>query len=95
VLDIGGSIGAAVVYADADLEGAEIEIRRVGSPWNGTHTAVRRRNLPTRSTFAGVFESLPAGCYELRRRGDHPREDAVAVEIQGGAVTETRWPTRS
>jgi hypothetical protein len=92
VLDIGGAVGAAVVYADADLDGSEIEIRRIESPWDGTHTAVRPRRLATRTTYAAVFESLATGRYELRRRGGDPQGVVVSIEVRGGAVTETRWP---
>ncbi len=92
VLDIGGAVGAAVVYVDADFDGSEIEIRRAGSPWDGTHTAVRPRRLASRTTYAGVFESLATGRYELRRRGGDPTGVVVAIEVHGGAVTEARWP---
>jgi hypothetical protein len=92
VLDIGGAIGAAVVYVDADLDGCEIEIHRAGSPWDGTHTAVRPRRLASRTTYAGVFESLATGRYELRRRGGDPTGIVVAIEVDGGTVTEARWP---
>jgi hypothetical protein len=96
VLDIGGDIGAAMVAAPASLVGAEIEIRPAGRPWEGTHTAIRQRNLGDATTFAGVFPSLPAGDYELRIKGDPcipaglgPTVDLV---VTGGAVTRLNWP---
>ena len=36
--DVGGDVGAAVVYTPAALLGRELEIRLVGRPWDGTHT---------------------------------------------------------
>jgi len=96
VLDIGGSHGALVVYASEDMEGGEIEIRRSGRPWDGTHTAIRRRDLRAVVAFAGVFGSLPAGRYELRTRGTgvDQRTEPVAVRptVVGGEVTELHWP---
>jgi hypothetical protein len=96
VLDIGGDIGAAMVVAPASLVGAEIEIRQAGEPWEGTHTAIRQRDLGDVTAFAGVFPSLPAGDYELRITGDPciptglgPTVDLV---VTGGEVTRLNWP---
>ena len=72
VLDIGGTRGAAVVYTPASLVGAEIEIRRAGRPWDGTHTAVRRRDLRDTAAYAGVFGSLEAGAYQAAGCGGSP-----------------------
>jgi hypothetical protein len=94
VLDIGAGTGAAIIYAHESLAGSEIEIRRSGIPWDGTHTAVRRRDLREAVCFAGVFGSLPAGEYELRIRGiDH--SPVVPLVVHGAAVAEVRWPLSS
>ncbi len=68
-----GHRGAAVVFTPASLVGAEIEIRPADRPWDGTHTAVRRRDLRDTVAYAGVFGSLEAGAYQLRMRGDRGR----------------------
>jgi hypothetical protein len=92
VLDIGGVIGAAIVYVDGDLAGAEIEIRAAGAHgWDGTHTAVRPRLVGSGVVHAAVFESLVAGSYQLRV---DERDRVVPLDVEGGAVTELRWPRR-
>jgi hypothetical protein len=96
VLDIGGDIGAAMVVAPASLVGTEIEIRQAGGAWDGTHTAIRQRDLGDTTSFAGVFPALLAGDYELRIKGD-PRTAAglgptVDLAVTGGVVTRLNWP---
>jgi hypothetical protein len=92
MLDIGGAVGAGIVYTGPGLDGVEIEIRPAGGRWDGTHTAVRLRRLPAGSAYAGVFESLPAGDYQLRLRHRPGPGQPVALAIRGGSVTEARWP---
>ena len=96
VLDIGGTRGAVIVYTPNSLSGAEIEIRRAGGPWDGTHTAVRRRDLRRTVVYAGVFGSLEAGAYQLRLRGtgvSHDQEGPlVDLTVKGSEVSELEWP---
>ena len=87
--DIGGDRGAAVLYVPEDLAGLEIEIRPVGSPWDGTHTAVRERHLGASVIWAAFFGSLVEGRYEVRVKGDRERDRELSVE--GGHVTEVTW----
>jgi hypothetical protein len=87
--DIGGDQGAAVLYVPEELAGLEIEIRSVGEPWDGTHTAVRERDLGASVIWAAFFGSLAAGCYEVRVKGDHERGRELRVE--GGHVAEATW----
>jgi hypothetical protein len=89
VADIGGDIGAAVVYVPEGLAGHEIEIRSVANAWDGTHVAVRERHVGTSAVWAAFFGSLTAGRYEVRVRDDHAR--AVQLEVCGGSVAEARW----
>jgi hypothetical protein len=89
VADIGGDVGAAVLLVDAGLAGREIEIRRAGAPWDGTHTGVRERHVEGGAIWAAFFGSLRAGRYEVRVRGDASR--TWALEVAGGHVTEVRW----
>jgi len=92
VLDIGEAFGAAVVRTSHELDGAEIEIRRVPLEWEGTHVAVRARPLASAPVYAAVFGHLREGTYELRRR-DLPSEVGVhRIEVVGGQVVETTWP---
>jgi hypothetical protein len=76
VLDLGGDIGALVVYAPEALLGEEIEIRPHGGRWAGLHTAVRARHLGDAVLYAGVFGSLRAGLYDLRVRSAPAYGDA-------------------
>ena len=87
--DIGGDVGAAVLYVPATLAGLEIEIRSRGADWNGTHTAVRERHVSGTTIWAAFFGSLMAGRYELRVRGDSTR--SKTFDVHGGEVTEVRW----
>jgi hypothetical protein len=91
VLDIGGESGAAVVYTPAALNGAEIEIRPAGQPWNGTHTGVRRRILRDSVCFAAVFGAVGSGDYQLRVRGA-AIEPVLTLSVAGAGITEARWP---
>ena len=88
VLDIGPHAGALVVYTEADLAGAEIEIRPGGGPWRGAHTAVRARHVGGPARYAGVFGSLAPGPYDLRLRGGGPRSFDLSVEVDAGSVAQ-------
>ncbi len=84
VLDIGGQIGALVIYTSEGLRGSEIEIA-LASNGRRTHTAVRERLLPDGAIYAGVFPALPAGDYILQRFGPMSPHH---VTITGGLVSE-------
>jgi hypothetical protein len=88
VLDIGGDVGALVLYADEELIGAEIDVTRVGEvQHHGVHTAIRRRRVADRDIVCGVYPQLPAGNYTVWGLGG----DALAtVAIEGGRVAELR-----
>ncbi|HXW38602.1 MAG TPA: hypothetical protein VEJ44_02825, partial [Acidimicrobiales bacterium] len=93
VLDIGGRFGAAVIHAPEVLAGVEIEIRRERAPWDGTHVALRSRPGSGAPVCAAVFGCLEEGPYELRLR-DRPQDPTVhRVEVLGGRVSETHWPS--
>jgi hypothetical protein len=85
VLDIGGDIGALMVYADAHLRGKEIEISPKSHPTHRTHTAILERHITNRVTFVGVFPALQAGDYYLWSNTPDPIGE---VTIVGGAVAE-------
>jgi hypothetical protein len=89
VLDIGGDCGAAIVHAPATSVGVEIEIRREGAPWDGTHVAVRTRSVPSGELYAALFPGLGQGRYEVRVRGDDDGPVA-AVDVAGARVSEVR-----
>jgi hypothetical protein len=89
VLDIGGELGAAIVHTPAALVGLEIEIRREGARWDGTHVAVRARSIPGGEVYAALFPGLERGSYEVRVRGDD-NGLVAAVDVEGARVSETR-----
>ena len=56
VLDVGGSVGALVLYAPEALAGAEVEVARLGLPGHTTHSSVRHRQLaPGLMVCAAVY----------------------------------------
>jgi hypothetical protein len=89
VAEIGGGIGAAVLYVPASLAEHEIEVRAVGRDWDGTHTGVRERLAGDERVWAAFFGSLVAGRYEVRVR-DHATR-VVELTVRGAEVTEARW----
>lgn len=88
VLDVGGDIGALVIYVPAELNGMEIEIRVPGADDAITHTEVHPRRVLGGHVHAGVFPELASGEYELRP----PRGTAgTIVMIEGGRIAELDW----
>jgi hypothetical protein len=92
IVDIGEGVGAAVIYTESDLEGAELEIRPVSDEWRGVHTAVRERRLVGGARYAAVFGCLTEGDWELRVRGSTDVQPDLAVTVIGGSVVEALWP---
>jgi len=99
IVDIGGDVGAAVIYTSCELAGAEIEIRAAGTEWDGSHTGVWERQGPGIAATAAVFGSLRAGRYELRIKDAVGTEHPAPVVIEGAQVTQVTWagatPVRS
>lgn len=90
VLDIGGELGALVVYADAELLDTPIEISPEGKNAQRAHQHVLERPLPTGTSYAAVFDRIVQGTYTLWMH-DEPRVRGVTIE--GGVVTELDWTT--
>jgi len=89
VLDIGGAWGAAIVHTPPSLDGREIEIRRRGAAWDGTHVAVRPRRMPDGGlVYAALFPELTEGDYEVRVREGEPDGAAAALAVHGGRVSQ-------
>ena len=84
MLDIGGTVGAGVVYVDPGLSGTEIEIRRPPAAGDRRHTRPAGGSYPGGGAMcAAVFESLAEGIYELRLRPPVRGGVVVALEIRG------------
>ena len=90
VMDVGGDIGALVLYTPAGMDGREIEISWDGDPGAGrTHSQVRRRHTAAAATYAAVYPNLAAGTYTIWTDEQNP----ATVVIAGGQITTCRWPT--
>ena len=90
VMELGGDIGALILYTPAELNGREIEISRADDPAAGrTHSQVRPRHTPSVTRYAAVYPDLAAGPYTIWRDQQSP---AAATVIAGGQVTTSHWP---
>lgn len=88
VLDIGGELGALILYCDPELHGVEIEISPDGEDARRSHKQVLERDSGGRAEFTAVYDGLPEGAYTLWV-DDEPR--ARGVRIEGGYVAELDW----
>jgi hypothetical protein len=86
VLDIGGDVGALIVYATEECLGCEIDITPAGAPRSHhLHTMIRRRRAPAREFVAGVYPEVTAGHYTLWGLDGAA---LTTVNIVGGRVAE-------
>jgi hypothetical protein len=90
VLEIGGDLGALVVYTDPALLHTEIEISPAGDDAGRSHKDVLERVLPGRSLYAAVFDRVRSGTYTLWHDGIAKSRD---VEVESGRVAELDWRT--
>ena len=88
VLDIGGEIGALILYTPEALHGQEIDVSPTGNKTQRTHSAVLARRVNGRTIYAALYLALPAGDYHIW--WDDPALPK-AVTITGGEVTELDW----
>jgi hypothetical protein len=93
VMNLGGDIGALILYTPAELNGREIEISRADDPAAGrTHSQVRPRHTratPGRHPVCGRLSGPGRGPYTIWRDQQSP---AAATVIAGGQVTTSHWP---
>jgi hypothetical protein len=90
VLELGGDLGALVVYTDPALLHTEIEISPTGDDAGRSHKDVLERVLPGRSLYAAVFDRVRCGTYTLWHDGIAKSRD---VEVESGRVAELDWRT--
>jgi hypothetical protein len=87
ILDIGGDVGALVLYADEQCLGREIDLTPVSmARSHHTHSLIRRRRATDRDIVAGVYPQLNEGEYTVW--GLDEGGPIGKVEIVGGQVTE-------
>jgi hypothetical protein len=88
VLDIGGDVGALVLYTSAEDDAAEIDISPGTDPAAPRrHNQVHPRRAPAGTVYSAVYPALAAGEYTLWR-DEHTPE--ATITIRGGQVTEYR-----
>ena len=86
VLDIGGDIGAVILYADETVLGKEIDLTPVGVPRSHhLHTMVRRRRAFDQELIAGVYVEVTEGDYTVWGLDDKP---LGTITVTGGEVAE-------
>jgi hypothetical protein len=83
VLDIGGEVGALVVYLAHRPSTGELEARPAGEPAARFHTGVHHRSTPTGWTWTALFPEVTEGRYELLDEDGVP---TAGVDVSGGNV---------
>jgi hypothetical protein len=83
VLDIGGEVGALVVYLAADTPSGELEACPVDAPDARFHTGVHRRDTGQGEAWTAVFPEVRQGSYHLLDPTGTPMAD---VTVTGGEV---------
>lgn len=92
VLDLGGTVGALIIYAGKDRCGQEIEISLIDqdSGVRRTHAVVREWPVLDAVFYSAVYPDVPEGVYQVW--SDHSTP-AGTVTVRGGSVAEFSWPT--
>ena len=88
VLEIGGELGALIVYTDPALLHTEIEISPEGRDADRSHKDVLERVVGGRSLYAAVFDKVPRGTYTLWHENVARTRGAA---IDGGTIAELDW----
>ena len=88
VLDIGGNIGALIIYTRPELRNREVEVSLKGENVRRVHTEVLERLVNGQPLYAAVFAELTAGLYTLWGNATSP---AGEITIVGGEIAEVDW----
>ena len=88
VLDIGGDVGALIIYCRPELRGRQIDVSLREHQGQRTHTDVLERRVNDQPVFAALFLSLLAGNYIIWGNSVEPIGE---VTIVGGQVAEVDW----
>lgn len=86
VLDIGGDIGALILYTSSEANGDEIEISPRGQADHRSHNQVHEREFNGKTSYAAIYPELIAGEYDLWDTGQTPVD---RVTIVGGPRSRT------
>lgn len=85
LLDIGGDVGALVVYLDAVTPSGELQACPAGRPGERFHTGVHLRDLGAGRVAAAVYPQVRRGRYQILDDRDAP---VALVRVDGGRVSE-------
>jgi hypothetical protein len=85
LLDIGGDVGALVVYLPAPPPSGELEACPAGRPTARFHTGVHLRDTGVGPAHVAVFPEVVDGHYDLLDEAGAP---LARAEIAGGRVSE-------
>ena len=85
VLDIGGDIGALVVYLAAEPATGELEACPVDDPTARFHTGVHHRAIAHGFAWTAVFPEVAEGAYHLL---DDDGTSRAQVTVAGGTVQQ-------
>jgi hypothetical protein len=83
VLDIGGEVGALVVYLAALPATDELYAHPAGQPDHEFHTGVHTREVDGQPTWVAIFPTVREGHYYLL---DDDHQPMAAVTVVGGQV---------
>jgi hypothetical protein len=92
VLDLGGDLGALILYTDPSMLGVEVEISACEEDDRRSHKEVLEREINGVPVYSAVFDKVRAGRHTLWLH-DIPRERGVVVS--GGTVAEVDWRERA
>jgi hypothetical protein len=85
VLDIGGDVGALLVYLDGVTPSGELQACPAGQPDQRFHTGVHLRDLGGGSVAAAVYPQVHQGSYQIL---DEDLVPLALVHVDGGQVAE-------
>lgn len=85
VLDIGGEVGALLVYLDGPTPSGELQARPLGEPDARFHTGVHPREVFSATMHVALYPEVKRGTYEIL---DDALVPLAVVEVDGGSVTE-------
>jgi hypothetical protein len=88
VLDIGGRIGAIIIYTERDEVGREIELSPIGHPDARFHNQVHERSFAGARLFAAVYPDVEEGEYVIWAEDG---STTGTVTVAGGEVTSLDW----
>ncbi|MEO6318847.1 MAG: hypothetical protein ABIP36_08700 [Acidimicrobiales bacterium] len=91
MLDIGGEVGALIVYLASEPPGGELEARPTRDDSARFHTGVHLRDAAagTDKVLVAVFPEVREGAYELlAEKGASDTPVIGEVTVVGGEVTE-------